>query len=182
MTNYMPKPHLKTLLLLCLGHHNIDFGGTQTFNLKHPPLCWLLLDVEASSMLVREYWNKGEDGLYRSSRLTDINKSTPLVHILLPSEWLLLPLLCFTSLLCSTFFPKESTLPTQTTHASAAAEFHWPCSFCVFPFWSILDFVTSYILYFYQLNFCFIFTLKTFWYYFYLKSIVENPWKYAYLQ
>ena len=115
MTNYMPKPHLKTVLLLCLGHHNIDFGGTQTFNLKHPPLCWLLLDVEASFILVREYWNKGKDGLYRFSHLTNINKSTPLVHILLPSEWLLVPLLCFTSLLCSTFFPKESTLPTQTT-------------------------------------------------------------------
>lgn len=140
------------------------FSGDTDIQSKTPPPCWLLLDVDTSFMLVREYWNKGEDGLYRSSYLTDINKSTPVVHTLLPSEWLLVSLLCFTSLLCSMFFPKESTLPTQITHSFTAAEFHWLCSFCVFffSFWSILDFVTSYIFYFYQLNFCFIFILKTY--------------------
>lgn len=161
------------------------FSGDTDIQSKTPPPCWLLLDVDTSFMLVREYWNKGEDGLYRSSYLTDINKSTPVVHTLLPSEWLLVSLLCFTSLLCSMFFPKESTLPTQITHSFTAAEFHWLCSFCVF-FFSFLIYIgfchilhflflsTEFLLYFHFEN--------LFWYYFYLKSIVEDPWKYTYLQ
>lgn len=138
------------------------FSGDTDIQSKTPPPCWLLLDVDTSFMLVREYWNKGEDGLYRSSYLTDINKSTPVVHTLLPSEWLLVSLLCFTSLLCSMFFPKESTLPTQITHSFTAAEFHWLCSFCVFFFFLFdLYWILSHLTFFIFINW--IFALFSFW-------------------
>ena len=162
--NYMPTPHLKTLLLLWLGHHNIDFRGTQTFNLKHPPhvdFCWmwtlhscLLESTEIKERMV----------------CTDPHISLILIKV---HPWCTLFCLqngcwyhCYASLHCSVpcssprspLFPLKSPilLPLLNSTDSALSVFFF------FPFWSILDFVTSYIFYFYKLNFCFIFILKTY--------------------
>lgn len=123
--------------------------------------CWLLLDVEASFMLAREHWNKGEDGLYN-----------PHISLILIEVHLWCTLFCLQngcwdlcyaasfhcSVPCSS--PWSPLFPLKSPMALPC----WiPLTLCfVFFFWSILDSVTSYILYFYQLNFCFIFTLKTY--------------------
>ena len=177
--SYIPKPHLKVLLFLSLGHQNIDFGGMQTFNLQHAPTpCWLLLDVEASFRLAREYWNKGEDGLYN-----------PHISLMLIKVHLWCTLFCFqngcwdlcyaASLHCSVpcssqwspLFPLKSLMPLPC----------WiPLTLCFLflliyiGFCHIVYFIflsTEFLLYFHFEN--------LFWHYFYLKFIVENPWKYT---
>ena len=179
MTELLTKTSPQSTIILVIRASKHWFWGDSDIQSTTPPtLCWLLLDVEASFMLAKEYWNKGEDGLYN-----------PHVSLILIEVHLWCTLFCFqngcwdlcyaASLHCSVpcssqwspLFPLKSLMPLPC----------WiPLTLCFLflliyiGFCHILYFIflsTEFLLYFHFEN--------LFWYYFYLKFIVENPWKYT---